>query len=126
LSTGFPTLNRDNVLFLTGTAYSKITPSTCSEGSEIGRLKFEWDPQKAESNLRKHRISFIEAVDVFNDDLSSTVLDPDYSSSEYRYLTFGRTSAFRYLVVSYTERGDRVRLISARKMTPHERKVYEE
>jgi len=89
-------------------------------------LKFEWDPQKAESNLRKHRVSFIEAVDVFNDDLSSTVLDPDYSSGEFRYLTFGRTSAFRYLVVSYTERGDRVRLISARKMTPYERKAYED
>ncbi len=88
-------------------------------------MKFEWDPQKAKSNLRKHRVSFIEAVDVFNDDLSSTVLDPDYSSGELRYLTFGRTSSLRYLVVSYTERGDRVRLISARKMTPYERKAYE-
>jgi uncharacterized DUF497 family protein len=68
----------------------------------------------------------MEAVDVFNDDFSSTVLDPDGSRGEFRYLTFGRTSAFRYLVVSYTERSNRVRIISARKMTPRERKAYEE
>ena len=84
-------------------------------------MNFEWDRQKAELNLRKHRVSFIEAVDVFNDDFSSTVLDPDGSRDEFRYLTFGRTSAFRYLVVSYTEQSDRVRIISARKMTPRER-----
>jgi len=89
-------------------------------------LNFEWDRQKAELNLRKHRVSFIEAVEVFNDDFSSTVLDPDGSRGEFRYLTFGRTSAFRYLVVSYTERRDRIRIISARKMTPRERKAYEE
>jgi uncharacterized DUF497 family protein len=90
------------------------------------RLEFEWNQQKADSNLRKHGVSFIEAVDVFNDDFSSTVLDPDGSRGEFRYLTFGRTLAFRYLVVSYTERSDSVRIISARKMTPRERKAYEE
>ena len=89
-------------------------------------MKFEWNQQKAESNLRKHGCSFIDAVDIFNDDFSSTVLDPDGSRGEFRYLTFGRTSAFRYLVVSYTERGERIRLISARKMTARERKAYEE
>ncbi len=89
-------------------------------------MNFEWDLQKAELNLQKHRVSFSEAVDVFNDDFSATVLDPDSSSGEFRYLTFGRTSAFRYVVVSYTERGDRIRLISARKMTSRERKAYEE
>ena len=89
-------------------------------------MNFEWDQQKAKLNLQKHGVSFVEAMDVFNDDFSSAVLDPDGSSGEFRYLTFGRTSAFRYLVVSYTERGDKVRLISARKMTPRERKAYEE
>ena len=89
-------------------------------------MNFEWDRQKAASNLRKYSVSFVEAVEVFNDDFSSTVLDPDGSRGEFRYLTFGRTSAFRYLVVSYTERSNRVRIISARKMTPRERKAYEE
>ena len=86
----------------------------------------EWNQQKAKLNLRKNSVAFIEAVDVFKADFSSTVLDPDGSSGEFRYLTFGRTSAFRYLVVSYTERSNRVRIISARKMTPRERKAYEE
>lgn len=89
-------------------------------------MNFEWDQKKAALNLRKHSVSFVEAVGVFNDDFSSTVLDPDGSRGEFRYLTFGRTSAFRYLVVSYTERGDRIRLISARNMTARERKAYED
>ena len=121
-----PTLNRDNNLFLTVPICSNISSYACNKSSETRRLEFEWNQQKAKSNLQKHGVSFIEAVDVFNDDFSSTVLDPDSSRGEFRYLTFGRTSAFRYLVVSYTERSDRVRIISARKMTPRERKAYEE
>jgi len=88
-------------------------------------LIFEWDAKKAASNLRKHGVSFLEAVEVFNDDLASTVRDPDHSASEFRYLTFGASSASRYLVVSYTEQGNTIRIISARTMTPRERKAYE-
>lgn len=88
-------------------------------------MKFEWDSKKASSNLGKHRVSFYEAVEVFNDDLSSTVLDPDHSRAERRFLIFGVTSRSRYLVVSYTERRDAIRIISAREMSPRERRAYE-
>lgn len=88
-------------------------------------MNFEWDEAKAEFNRKKHRVSFLEAVGVFSDGLSSTVQDPDHSSSEHRFLTFGRTLEFRYVVVSYTEFKETIRIISARRMTSHERKAYE-
>jgi hypothetical protein len=88
-------------------------------------LNFEWEAKKAASNLRKHGVSFFEAVEVFDDELAATVRDPDHSATEFRYLTFGVSSASRYLVVSYTEQGNTVRIISARTMTPRERKAYE-
>jgi uncharacterized protein len=89
-------------------------------------LDFEWDLEKARTNARKHRVSFLEAVEVFHDELAVTVPDPDHSRSESRYLTFGATFAGRCLVVSYTERGDSIRVISARAMTPRERRAYED
>jgi hypothetical protein len=89
-------------------------------------LNFEWDELKAEFNWKKHHVSFLEAVGVFSDGLASTVQDPDHSASEYRFLTFGRTLDSRYVVVSYTERNGIIRMISARRMTPRERKAYEE
>jgi hypothetical protein len=91
-----------------------------------GVLGFEWDLEKARANSLKHGVSFLEAVEVFHDELAVTVPDPDHSASESRYLTFGATFARRCLVVSYTERGDRIRVISARAMTPRERKAYED
>ena len=91
-----------------------------------GVLDFEWDPGKARANYRKHGVSFLGAVEIFHDELAVTVPDPDHSRSESRYLTFGATFAGRCLVVSYTERGDRIRVISARAMTPRERKAYED
>ena len=89
-------------------------------------MRFEWDPKKASANLRKHRVSFDEATTVFQDDLSLTGDDPDHSLTEERNITFGVSIAGRLLVVSHNERADRVRIISARPMTPSERKLYEE
>jgi len=87
---------------------------------------FEWDPKKAATNLRKHGVSFDQAATVFQDDLSLTGDDPDHSLSEERQVTFGVSSSGRLLVVSHAERGDRIRIISARPATRSERKLYEE
>jgi uncharacterized DUF497 family protein len=89
-------------------------------------VDFEWDSEKARSNEQKHKVTFLEATEVFGDVLSSTAADPDGSEGEARFLIFGRTSNGKHLVVSYTERGENLRLISARIMTPHERKAYEQ
>jgi uncharacterized protein len=89
-------------------------------------LIFEWDTDKARENEHKHGVSFLEASQVFDDDQSSTVQDPDHSVDEARYLIFGACKQGKHLVVSYTERGDRIRLISARQMTARERRAYEE
>jgi uncharacterized DUF497 family protein len=88
-------------------------------------LIFEWDLDKARENEQKHGISFLEASEVFDDDHSSSVRDPDHSTDEDRYLIFGISKQGKHLVVSYTERGDRIRLISARDMTSRERRAYE-
>jgi uncharacterized DUF497 family protein len=88
-------------------------------------IEFEWDTAKASSNEKKHGVSFSEASEVFFDYHSSTVRDPDHSMDEERYLIFGVSKGGKYLVVSYTERNDRIRLISARQMTSKERKAYE-
>jgi uncharacterized DUF497 family protein len=89
-------------------------------------VEFEWDREKADANEIAHGVSLLEASEVFDDDLSSTVPDPDHSADESRYLIFGRSKGGKHLIVSFTERGDRIRLISARTMTPRERKAYEQ
>jgi len=89
-------------------------------------MRFEWDPEKAERNLKKHRISFDEAVTAFYDPLSATFDDPDHSDDEQRYITIGFSSRGRLLVIGHTERGEVVRIISARPATAHERKRHEE
>ncbi|NKC15891.1 MAG: BrnT family toxin [Gammaproteobacteria bacterium] len=89
-------------------------------------MDFEWDKEKVQENERKHEVSFFEATEVFADELSSSVADPDSSEGEYRYLIFGQTLSGRTLVVSYTERDDRIRIISARLMTRRERRAYEQ
>nr|VFJ89167.1 MAG: hypothetical protein BECKH772A_GA0070896_1001313 [Candidatus Kentron sp. H]VFJ91226.1 MAG: hypothetical protein BECKH772B_GA0070898_1001513 [Candidatus Kentron sp. H]VFJ97707.1 MAG: hypothetical protein BECKH772C_GA0070978_1001512 [Candidatus Kentron sp. H] len=88
-------------------------------------MEFEWDETKAQANRRKHGISFFEATDVFADEYSSFVYDPDHSHHERRYLLFGESSGGNYPVVSFTERANAVRIISARRMTHQERKAYE-
>lgn len=89
-------------------------------------MNFEWDPKKASSNVRDHRITFEEASTVFGDSLAVTFPDPDHSVGESRLLTFGMTDQDRLLVVSHTERRGVVRIISARRVLRAERKIYEE
>jgi uncharacterized DUF497 family protein len=88
-------------------------------------MRFEWDPKKAKRNLKKHAVSFDEAVTVFYDSLSATFDDPDHSVGEHRYITIGFSSRDRLLVVGYTERGEGLRIINARPATAHERKRHE-
>ena len=80
-------------------------------------MQFEWNPDKAGSNLKKHRVYFYEASTVFQDPLSVTFLDPDRSYGEKRYVIIGLSSTNRVLIVSHTDRAVRVRIISAREAT---------
>lgn len=89
------------------------------------RRIYEWDPEKAANNVVKHGIEFADAINVFESDLSITYDDRDHSSQEDRFLILGIDRFGRYLVVAYTYRGETVRFISARKMTPRERRRFE-
>jgi uncharacterized DUF497 family protein len=89
-------------------------------------MEFEWDLDKAASNLAKHGVSFAQAATVFGDPLAITYFDPDHSDEENRSLTFGHSSEGHLLVVSHTDRDDRTRIISARRATRKEGKQYEE
>ena len=89
-------------------------------------MDFEWDPLKADRNLRKHGVSFHEAATVLEDSLSITYRDPDHSATEHRFITVGTSRSGRVLMVAHTDRGEKVRIISARKTTPQERRHYEE
>lgn len=92
---------------------------------KIKYMQFEWDRQKAKTNLRKHRVSFEEAMTVFYDPLSATFDDPDHSIDEERFITIGYSSHAHLLVVSHTEKGKTIRIISARPATAHERRRHE-
>jgi len=87
-------------------------------------MGYEWDPNKAITNIEKHGIDFADAVTVFNDRNAVTIDDPD--DEEQRFITIAMDAFGRILVVVYTWRGDTIRLISARKATKKERKQYEE
>lgn len=89
-------------------------------------LTFEWDEKKARKNLKKHGVSFEEAATVFGDPLSLTIDDPLHSKYEKRFVTMGGSIRRRILVVVHTERGDNIRIISARVATRRERRTYEE
>lgn len=89
-------------------------------------MEFEWDPKKAEANRHKHGINFHEAATVLGDPLAITFKDPDHSLDEDRFLTFGLSRFNQMLVVSHAYRGEKLRIISARLMTPQERNIYEE
>ena len=95
-------------------------------GAILHYVDYEWDHEKAESNLEKHGVSFEEAATVFGDPLYVDFYDPDHSVDEHRYLIMGQSTAGRLLIVSYSERDDVVRLISAREVTSSERRAYEE
>ena len=89
-------------------------------------MNFEWDPRKAEINLRKHGVSFDEAGSVFLDRLALSGPDPKHSVGESRYITFGVSSLGRLLAVSHTYRPGAIRIIYARRVARGERKLYEE
>lgn len=89
-------------------------------------LIFEWDPEKARANAAKHGVRFPEAATIFADALSVTIADPDHSRGEQRFVTLGMSHRQRLLVVVHTETGDRIRIISVRRATRHERRNYEQ
>jgi uncharacterized DUF497 family protein len=89
-------------------------------------MHFEWDPAKEKKSRAKHGVSFEEAASVFHDPLAASGHDLDHSEGEARLVTFGMSSAGRLLVVAHTERGDAIRIISARPATQRERRIYEE
>jgi len=89
-------------------------------------MKFEWHAQKAISNVRKHGVTFDEAKTVFFDPLGFSVFDPDHFDEEDRYVTMGMTDRFRLVIVSHTDRGDAIRIISARLPDAQEIKEYED
>lgn len=89
-------------------------------------MRFEWDEEKAARNLARHGVSFEEAETVFADSLAGIASDPDHSIGELREIIAGQSAAGRLLLVSFTERDDAVRIISARLLTRSERRLYEE
>jgi len=88
-------------------------------------MEFEWDPKKSVMNRKKHSVSFYDAATVFADPLAITFHDPDHSSGEHRFLTFGHSKMNQLIVVAHTERNGKTRIISARRATRHERTIYE-
>jgi len=86
----------------------------------------EWDPLKAETNLKKHQISFEEACTVFDDPLFITFLDVEHSDDEERYITLGLSQRNRLLLIAHTDHEGMIRIISARKATRNERRFYED
>jgi uncharacterized protein len=89
-------------------------------------IEFEWDPNKAKLNLRKHGVAFKEAATVFKDPLSITIDDPDHSEEEDRFIIIGLSDTGRHFLVAHTNRGGRTRIIDARELTRSEREAYEE
>jgi len=89
-------------------------------------IAFEWDRRKDSANQRKHRVGFAEATTVFDDPLSVTIPDPDDTAGDERFVIIGMSTERNLLIVVHTIRGERIRLISARPATKHERRNYEE
>ena len=89
-------------------------------------MNFEWDPRKEVKNRQKHRVSFHEAATVFGDPLAMTYHDPDHSEAEQRFISIGMSNSSRLLIVAHTDRGGRIRIISARLGTVRERRQYEQ
>ena len=89
-------------------------------------LEFEWDDRKARTNLKKHGVSFVEASSVFGDPLAVTIPDPLHSEEEDRFITLGESGRGRLLVVVFTDRGEKIRIISARPATRRERQSHEQ
>ena len=90
------------------------------------RPDFEWDPEKAGKNFRKHEVGFEEACSIFDDLLFITFLDEEHTKDEERYITIGLSNKNRLLLVAHTDRNNSIRIISARKATKNEEQFYEE
>lgn len=90
------------------------------------KLTFEWDKVKAKSNLKKHKVSFEEGKTIFNDPFLFTFPDNAHSTSEERFINIGISASGHILVLTHTERKDKIRIINYRKATARERKFYEE
>jgi uncharacterized DUF497 family protein len=88
--------------------------------------RFEWDPEKAGSNLKKHQVDFEEASTIFDDPQFITFLDEEHSTDEERYITIGLSNKGRLIMAAHTERNNHIRIISARKVTKNEEKFYQE
>ena len=108
----------------------RVRRPLCEGVSEAARqsnaVNFEWDPRKATQNQRKHGVSFHEAATVYADPLAVTYHDPDHSVSEQRYITVRISNAGRLLIVAHADRGETIKIISARKTTLRERKHFEQ
>jgi hypothetical protein len=89
-------------------------------------MKIEWDPRKAKSNLKKHKVSFEEAATALSDPIAATGADPNHSITEDRFITFGVSEKGRLLVVAHTDEVETIRIISARKASKGEKEIYEE
>ncbi len=89
-------------------------------------MVFRWDPRKATANQRKHGVDFLDATSVLQDPFGTTFPDIDHSRGEARFLTIGMSASGHLLVVAHTEEDDTIRIISARRATPRERRFYEE
>ncbi len=89
-------------------------------------MRFEWDPAKADENVGSHGVSFDDASTVFGDPFAATIPDPDHSIEEYRWITMGQAASGHLLVVIHTERGETIRIISARRATRGEKTKYVE
>ena len=89
-------------------------------------LLFEWDPDKAQTNVSKHGVAFDEASTIFEDALSVTIPDPLHSEDEERFVQIGHSHSGRLLVVVHAETGNRIRITSARTATRKERRCHEE
>jgi uncharacterized protein len=90
------------------------------------KLGFEWDEVKAKANLKKHGVSFDEGKTIFNDPFLFTFADNEHPVNEERYINIGLSASGRVLILTHTERQDKIRIISCRKATVHERRFYEE
>ncbi len=86
---------------------------------------FEWDASKARSNAQKHNVTFEEAASIFSDPFLLTYPDEDHSDAEERFFSLGRSDHGRILLAVHTDRGDTIRLISCRRATTAERRIYE-
>lgn len=102
-----------------------IVSTATGTGRALGEVSVIWDERKNQANQKEHGVAFEEAATVFYDPLEITVDDPAHSYAEHRFWTVGQSSTGRLIVLSYTERGSTIRIISARRPEPSERRDYE-